>query len=147
MSLKLLLVAGLIGLSAPTLIHAQEPTPALTAETLTDAQVNGFVRAAIGLERLRDDYTLKIAEAESEDQRAELIKEADELAKKIVTRVEGITPDDYLIVGQLVQTDTDLQERVTRQAEVVKAQMAALEQSKSDTKRQKAEEQFQLLTD
>lgn len=150
MSLKPFLIAGLIGLtglSVPALSHAQEATAPLTAEAVTDAQVNGFVRAAIGLEGLRQEYTLKIAEAETEDQRAELVAKADELAKKIVTRVEGISPDEYLLIGQLVQTDTGLQERITKQAEVVQAQIAALEQQKSDMKRQKAEEQFQLLNE
>ncbi|WP_371229136.1 DUF4168 domain-containing protein [Roseovarius sp. 2305UL8-3] len=148
MTLKPFLIAGLIGLtalSAPALSHAQESVAPLTAETVTDAQVNGFVRAAIGLEGLRKEYTRKIAEAETEDQRAELIEEADELAKKLVTRAKGITPDEYLAIGQLLQTDTGLQERVTKQAEVVKAEIAQLEQNKSDLKRLKAEEQFQML--
>ncbi len=148
MSLKPFLVAGLIGLtglSVPAPSYAQEVAAPLSAETITDAQVNGFVRAAIGLEGLRQEYTVKIAEAESDEQRAELVKQADELAKKMVTRAKDITPDDYIKIGELAQTDEGLQERIIKQSEVVKEQILQLEQDKADLKQQKAEEQFQLL--
>src|SRR6056297_1188250 len=85
MTFKSILTAGftaaLIGTSSlsGTPAMAQDTAP-LTAETVTDAHITSFVRAAILLEDLRRDYTTRIAGATDDEARAALAEEADKTA-------------------------------------------------------------------
>lgn len=134
MTVKQFLIASLValGLTAlPIAMSAQEQA-LLTAENVTDAQIEGFVKAAIALESLRSEYTTKIGNAESEDAQNELRAEADRVAMQLVDKVRGITAQEYLEISKLAPQNAELTERINAQVEVMRAQKAAFEKKQAE---------------
>ena len=137
MTLKQFLIASLVALgltTIPIVLSAQEAAP-ITVENVTDDQVEAFVKAAIALETLRQEYTSKIGNAESEEAQNELRAEADRVAIQLVDKVRGITPQEYLGISKLAQTSPELATRISAQVEVMRAQKAAFEKQQAEAAR------------
>lgn len=134
MTLKTTLCASLTALSllaTPAVVHAQEQSQ-LTAESISDGQVEAFVKAAIALESLRNEYTTKIGNAESEEAQNELRAEADRVAMQLVDKVKGITSQEYLQIAKLAQENVELTERISAQVAVMRDQKAAFEKQQAE---------------
>jgi len=134
-TLKPILNATLLALAltaAPMAIVAQEQAP-ITAETVTDAQVESFVKAAIALESLRTEYTSKIGNAPSEEAQNELRAQADRVAIQLVERAKGITPDEYLAITKASKDSPELTARISAQVEVMRAQKTAYDAQQAET--------------
>ena len=152
MSLKSLLVAGFVGLAgvaaaaAPT--EAQN-TPPITAENVTDEHIAGFVKAAIALEELRKDYTQRIIEAGSDDEKAALKAEADNVAMQLVEKVRGITTDEYLAISKISQESPELTARISAEVERMRAQKDEFEKQQAEAAKareaQKAQEAMEAM--
>lgn len=129
MTFKSILTAGftatLIGASSlsGTAALAQDTAP-LTAETVTDAHITSFVRAAVLLEDLRRDYTTRIAGAADDEARAALAEEADKTAMELVENVEGITTEQYLILSRLSQENEAINARIAEEVEQLRKKKA-----------------------
>ena len=139
-------------LSTTTATLAQETDPGatvetaapLTADTVTDAKVEAFVKAVIALESLRRQYTQRIGNAESEEAQNELRAEADSVAIQLVDKVRGITAEEYLAITLAAQGSESLTKRISAQVEVMRAQKAAFEKQQAEARKardaQRAEE-------
>lgn len=138
LTLKPVLTASLIvltataGMALPT--TAQETAPVeITAESVSDTQVNAFVLAAIKLEQLRKDYTIKIANAESEEAREALTVEADKAARQTVQAIIGISPAEYLAISKAAMESEELTARINaRVAELRELQEKGAQQKAQD---------------
>ncbi|MEQ9258454.1 MAG: DUF4168 domain-containing protein [Roseovarius sp.] len=98
LAMAALIAPGLAGVAGPALAQDSQ-VEAIAPEDVSDGQIVSFVNALIALERVRADYTKRIENAETAEQREELIAEADEVGKDVVDKVVGITPDEYLAIG------------------------------------------------
>jgi hypothetical protein len=117
------LVAAALTLATP--LAAQDttteivPTPGLTADKVTDAQVEAFVEALIAVEDLRAAYGQKIAAEQDAGAREDLVAEANEKVVDAVDGVENMSAADYMAIGQAAQQDEALNERIMAQISVV----------------------------
>lgn len=139
MTVKQFLIASLVALgltNLPIAMSAQEQAP-LTAESVSDEQIEGFVKAAIALESLRAEYAAKIGNAGSEEAQDELRAEADRVAIQLVDKVRGITAQEYLEISKLAPQSAELTERINAQVEVMRAQKAAFEKKQAEAARAK----------
>ncbi len=111
---------------------AAETSAPLTADTVTDAQIESFVTAAIALESLRKEYADKIGNAESEEDQNALRAEADRVAIQLVNKARGITAEEYLAISKAAQTSEDLTARISAQVDVMREQKAAFEKQQAE---------------
>ena len=117
-------------------MSAQEKAP-LTAESVSAEQIEGFVKAAIALESLRAEYTVKIGNAESKEAQNELRAEADRVAMQLVDKVRGITAQEYLEISKLAPQSAELTERINAQVDVMRAQKAEFEKKQAEAAKAK----------
>lgn len=85
---------------------------ALTADNVTDGQVDAFVKAAIAVEEVRGIYLPDIQNAETQEEREALMAEANTAAMQAVEDVQGVTPREYLAIAKLAQNDQTLTDRI-----------------------------------
>jgi hypothetical protein len=85
---------------------------ALTADNVTDGQVDAFVKAAIAVEEVRGIYLPDIQNAETQQEREALMAEANTAAMQAVEDVQGVTPREYLAIARLAQSDQTLTDRI-----------------------------------
>lgn len=106
-----------LGLAAPVAAQQAQQTqqaqePAIAAEEVTDAQVDAFVQAAIAVEEVRGIYDPQIEAAADQNARQDLMNEANAEARKAVEDVQGMTPAEYLAIGQAAREDDALNSRI-----------------------------------
>ncbi len=105
------LTAAALALAAP--LAAQENAPAqMSAEDVTEAQVDAFVQAVLAIEEVRGEYVPKIKAESSEEAQQELAQEANDAAIQAVKDVENITPDEYVAIGKVARADEALNKRI-----------------------------------
>lgn len=118
-TLTMLLATASIGLTGPALAQTETETqtsmevPEIAAEDVSSGQIVSFVNAMIALERIRAEYQPKIQALESEEERKALAAEADEAAKAAVTKVKGISPEEYIAIGRAANEDKELADKIT----------------------------------
>ena len=112
------------GLAVATPVMAQEAVEPsdITAEEVTDTQVDAFVEALISLEELRVEYTPRMKDAETQEDREALAKEADAAAQELIADVDNITVADYLAIGQAARQDKALSKRINERIAEVQAE-------------------------
>lgn len=85
----------------------------------TDTQLESFVTAAMAVTEIRQDYMAKMQSAESEDAATQLQTEALAEMQAAVEDTENMDLDTYNQIGQAMQSDPEVGERV---AALIKAQ-------------------------
>lgn len=117
--MKNLTLTGLIALSfavtAPALAEETPgDLPSINAEDVSVGQVVSFVNAMIAAERVRQQYLVRIEEAETESEIAELVAEADQQGMAAVDRVPGITSAEYMAISLAARDSAELTERIRK---------------------------------
>jgi hypothetical protein len=99
---------------------AQDPAateqPQATAEDFDDEQLQQFADASQEIAVISQDYTERLQEADDEEAQQEVRTEAND---KMVEVVEdsGLDVDTFNAIGQAIQQDPELMERVQEMAE------------------------------
>ncbi|MGJ3231490.1 MAG: DUF4168 domain-containing protein [Oceanicaulis sp.] len=118
-------VSALAFAQAPASAQAQAPASAqaqaqmqvepIDNAELTDAQVESFIDAAMGIQGLVAEYRPQMQAAESEE--ALMALQQDAQAEIIVVVEEaGLTPDLYQSIGAAAQSDPDVAQRLQAEA-------------------------------
>ena len=111
-----------LGAVAPVAAQTADPAPEAQAAPqaeMTDAKLEAFVTALLGVEEVRQDYTPQIEAATTEEEQAELVNAAN---AEIIAKIEAVpdlTVDEYVTIAQVAQQDQALGERI---AMIVEAQ-------------------------
>lgn len=105
------LTAIALGLAAPVAAQ-QTQVPDIAADSVTDAQVDAFVKAAIAVEEVRGIYEPQIESAEDDAARKDLMDKANTEAMQAVVDVQGVTPAEYLAIGRAAREDDALNSRI-----------------------------------
>ena len=105
------LTAIALGLAAPVAAQ-QTQVPEIAADSVTDAQVDAFVKAAIAVEEVRGIYEPQIESAEDDAARKDLMDKANTEAMQAVVDVQGVTPAEYLAIGRAAREDDALNSRI-----------------------------------
>lgn len=94
---------------APMTQQAAPSAPA--AITPSDAQLEKFAGASQKVAVLAEEYRPKLQAASDDDARRSIYREADEKMVKVV-RADGLSVDEFNGIGQAVQQDPKLQQKL-----------------------------------
>lgn len=100
--------AAVLAQSAPA---AQPPAQMQSAVKPTDAQLQKFAAASQKVSVVADEYRPKLHAAKDEPAREKIYREADEKMVKVV-QADGLTVDEFNGIGQAVEQDPQLRQRV-----------------------------------
>ncbi|GAA4224371.1 DUF4168 domain-containing protein [Sagittula sp. NFXS13] len=81
-------------------------------QNFTDAQLQGFVDAAMAISEIRQDYLPQLQQASDEDAATELQMQAMEEMQTAVEDTENMNLDLYNQIGAAMQADPEVGERV-----------------------------------
>ena len=90
---------------------AQPPAQVQPAIKPTDAQLEKFASASQKVSVVADEYRPKLQAAKDDSARQQVYREADEKMVKVV-QADGLTVDEFNGIGQAVQQDAQLRQRV-----------------------------------
>ncbi|MGM0701225.1 MAG: DUF4168 domain-containing protein [Pseudomonadota bacterium] len=118
-----LLTAGLMSAQAHAQDQSQDPAqdpsatqqPQATAEDFSDEQLQQFADASQEIAVISQDYTERLQEAEDEQAQQDVRMEAND---KMVEVVEdsGLDVDTFNAIGQAIQQDPEMMQRVQEMA-------------------------------
>lgn len=101
-------------LSVICLMPAMAQDQASTLESKADYSNNeleSFIIANVGIYQLQQQITAQMPNMESEQQKEELMQAANQQMEQVLNDV-GLTADEYNSMGQAIQSDVQLQEKV-----------------------------------
>lgn len=123
-SLKTLILSASVaalslGAVAPVAAQTAAPAPEQTAPQveMTDAKLEAFVTALLGVEEVRQDYTPQIEAATTEEAQTELVNQANAEIIEKIEAVPDLTVDEYVTIAQVAQQDQALGERIAMMVE------------------------------
>ena len=90
---------------------AQPPAQAQPAIKPTESQLQKFASASQKVAMVADEYRPKLHAAKDEPSRQKVYREADDKMVKMV-QADGLTVDEFNGIGQAVQQDPQLKQRV-----------------------------------
>jgi len=97
---------------APAQTQAQ-PGMAPAVQKPTDQQLQKFASASMKISGVVDEYRPKVDAAKTDDAKQKVVKEADEKMVKLV-RADGLTVEEFNGIGQAVQQDPQLRDRLMK---------------------------------
>jgi Domain of unknown function (DUF4168) len=101
-------------LSAICLMPAMAQDQASTMDSKADYSKNeleSFIIANVGIYQLQQQVSAQMPNMESDQQKEELMQAANQQMEQVLNEV-GLTPDEYNAMGQAIQSDAQLQEKV-----------------------------------
>jgi Domain of unknown function (DUF4168) len=101
-------------LSAICLTPAMAQDLASTTDSKVDYSNNeleSFIIANVGIYQLQQQVSAQMPNMESDQQKEELMQAANQQMEQVLNEV-GLTPDEYNAMGQAIQSDAQLQEKV-----------------------------------
>lgn len=105
-----------LGAVAPVMAQTAAPAPAPAPQAseidMSDEKLEAFVTALLGVEEVRIEYTPQIEAADSEEDQAELVNEANEKIISKIDAVDELTVDEYVSIAQAAQQDQELGARI-----------------------------------
>lgn len=108
------------GAQAPAQTQAQ-PGMAPAVQNPTEQQLQKFASASQKISGVVDEYRPKVDAAKTDDAKQQVVREADAKMVKLV-RADGLTVEEFNGIGQAVQRDPQLQERLMKMAPGAPAQ-------------------------
>ena len=94
----------------PAMAQDQTNTEA-TKKTYSDEELKSFIFANAGLYQVQQQAMAHMKNMESDQQKQEVMDAANQQMLQVLQQV-GFTPDSYNAMGQTIQADADLQEKV-----------------------------------
>ncbi len=93
------------------------PAPSVSADEITEAQLEAFADAAMRVAEIRDEYQAALAQAESEAEQQELVAEGNNAMLTAVEDAPGITIEEYIIIGEAAAANPELGDRLAMMIE------------------------------
>ncbi|MFN7004342.1 MAG: DUF4168 domain-containing protein [Roseinatronobacter sp.] len=106
-----------LGTVAPLAAQSAAPVPQASEVEMSDAKLEAFVTALLGVEEVRVDYTPQIEAAASEEEQAELVNQANAEIIEKIDAVPDLTVDEYVTIAQVAQQDQELGARIAMMVE------------------------------
>ena len=107
--------------TAPAEAPMTQEAPVAETASFTDEQLESFVTAAMAIVEIRQQYTAQIQAAEGEEAITDLQREAMTEMQAAITETENLDVETYNEIGEAVQTDKQVGERVAALVKEVRA--------------------------
>ena len=105
--------------AAPMAVLTPQTVAAQATESYTAEELDAFTVALIGVAGVREKYTPVLQSAESEDQQAAVVEEANAEIIDVIEQTEGMTMDRYLEIAQAASEDQTLNQRITKRVQAM----------------------------
>ncbi|WP_209427338.1 DUF4168 domain-containing protein [Pararhodobacter sp. SW119] len=96
---------------------APQEAPAAPMMTVDEAQLDAFVAALRTVDQMEQEYTETLQQAETDEQRQEIVSEANTAMAEAIENTPGMTLDDYVSILQAAQADPALSARIMERLE------------------------------
>lgn len=110
--IKSIIIIGLLSAFCvmPAMAQDQQSTVDGKADYTND-ELKSFITANVGIYQVQQQIASQMPNMETEEQKQELVVAANQQMEKVL-QSNGLTPDEYNAMGQTIQADTQLQEKV-----------------------------------
>ena len=95
----------------PAMAQDQASAEATAKMTFSDEELKSFIFANAGLYQVQQQAMAHMKDTESDQQKQEIMDAANQQMLLVLQQV-GLTPDSYNAMGQSIQSDVQLQEKV-----------------------------------
>lgn len=110
--IKGIIVIGLLSVFCALPAVAQDQQSAVDGQAdYTNDELKSFITANVGIYQVQQQIASQMPNMETEEQKQELVVAANQQMEKVLQN-NGLTPDEYNAMGQTIQADTELQEKV-----------------------------------
>ena len=106
------ILVGFLSAIFLTPVMAQDQDSAMDSKAdYSNDELKSFIIANVGIYQLQQQITAQMPNMESEQQKEELMQAANQQMDQVLNEV-GLTADEYNAMGQAIQSDVQLQEKV-----------------------------------
>jgi len=110
--IKYFILVGFLSAIFLTPVMAQDQDSAMDSKAnYSNDELKSFIIANVGIYQLQQHITAQMPNMESEQQKEELMQTANQQMDQVLSEV-GLTADEYNAMGQAIQSDVQLQEKV-----------------------------------
>lgn len=103
--------------AAPMAAFTAQSAAAQEAGDYSGEQLDAFTSALIEVSNVREKYTPLLQSAETEDQQASIVEEANTEITAVIEKTDGLTMDRYLEIAQAASTDQALNQRIIKRVQ------------------------------
>lgn len=111
--------------TAIALALAAAPMTVLTAQSVTAQEageysaqeLDAFTNALLEVASVREKYTPLLQSAETEDQQAAIVEEANTEITEVIEATDGLTMDSYLEIAEAASEDQALNQRIVKRVQ------------------------------
>jgi len=116
--------------TALALAFAAAPMTTLTAQSAaaqqnaeySAAELDVFAEALLEVAGVRQEYTSRMQEAETEDQQAAIVEEANAEIVTVIEETDGITLERYTEIAQAANEDQSLNQQIVKRVQAMTEQ-------------------------
>ncbi|GJL71735.1 MAG: hypothetical protein NMNS01_09340 [Nitrosomonas sp.] len=110
--IKSIIIIGLLSVFCVMPAMAQDQQSAVDDKAdYTNDELKSFITANVGIYQVQQQIASQMPNMESEEQKQELVVAANQQMEQVL-QSNGLTADEYNAMGQTIQGDTQLQEKV-----------------------------------
>jgi len=103
--------------TAPLAAITAQSAAAQEAESYSSEELDIFTNALLRVSDVRQDYTARLQSAETEDERAAIVEEANAEITDVIENTDGITLDQYTEIAQAASEDQTLNQRIVKRVQ------------------------------
>jgi Domain of unknown function (DUF4168) len=110
--IKSIIIIGLLSVFCVMPAMAEDQQSAVDDKAdYTNDELKSFITANVGIYQVQQQIASQMPNMESEEQKQELVVAANQQMEQVL-QSNGLTADEYNAMGQTIQGDTQLQEKV-----------------------------------
>lgn len=103
--------------AAPMAMVTAQSAAAQSAESYSAEELDIFTNALLEVAEVRKKYTPLLQSAETEDQQAAIVEEANAEITQVIEETDGITLDRYTEISQAASEDQGLNQRIVKRVQ------------------------------
>lgn len=103
--------------AAPMTVLTAQSVAAQEAGEYSAQELDAFTNALLEVASVREKYTPLLQSAETEDQQAAIVEEANAEITEVIETTDGMTMDSYLEIAQAASEDQALNQRIIKRVQ------------------------------
>lgn len=103
--------------AAPMTVLTAQSVAAQEAGDYSAQELDAFTNALLEVASVREKYTPLLQSAETEDQQAAIVEEANTEITEVIEATDGLTMDSYLEIAQAASEDQALNQRIVKRVQ------------------------------
>lgn len=109
--------------SAPMVALMAQSAAAQSETQYSSEELDIFTTALLDVAEVRQKYTSRLQSAETEEQQAAIVEEANDEITQVIEDTDGITFDRYTEIAQAANQDQTLNQRIIKRVQSMQDEM------------------------